>query len=110
MARELTIIYNAHHKKETAQRKMEQWVKKVESSSVNCLDTFVKTLLNYLDYISNYFIQRETSGFVEGINNKVKVIKRRCYGIYDLKHLFQRIFLDLQGYDIFLPKHMVITC
>ncbi len=110
LARELTIIYNAHHKKETAQRKMEQWVKKVESSSVNCLDTFVKTLLNYSDYISNYFIQRETSGFVEGINNKVKVIKRRCYGIYDLKHLFQRIFLDLQGYDIFLPKHMVITC
>lgn len=110
LARELTIIYNTHHKKETAQKKIEQWVKKVESSSVDCLDTFVKTLLNYSGYITNYFIRRETSGFVEGINNKVKVIKRRCYGIYDLKHLFQRIFLDLCGYDIFLPKHMVITC
>ncbi len=110
LARELTIIYNTHHKKETAKKKMEQWVKKVESSSVNCLDTFIKTLTYYSDYISNYFIRRETSGFIEGINNKVKVIKRRCYGIYNLKHLFQRIFLDLQGYDIFLTKHRVALC
>jgi len=110
LARELTIIYNTHHKKETAQRKIEQWIRKVELSPVNCLDTFTKTLTYYSDYINNYFIRRETSGFIEGINNKVKVIKRRCYGIYDLEHLFQRIFLDLQGYDIFLPKHRVMVC
>jgi transposase len=110
LVRELTIIYNTHHKKETAQRKMDQWIRKVESSSIDCLDIFGKTLFHYSDYISNYFVRRESSGFVEGINNKVKVIKRRCYGIYDLKHLFQRIFLDLQGYDIFLPKHKVVTC
>ena len=107
LSRELMIIFNTYHKKETAQRKIEQWVKKVELSSVTCLGAFIKTLFYYSDYIGNYFIQRETSGFVEGINNKVKVIKRRRYGIYNLKHLFQRVFLDLQGYDIFLPKHMV---
>ncbi|MGZ8173611.1 transposase [Methylobacter sp.] len=28
--------------------------------------------------ITNYFIQRQSSGFVEGLNNKIKVIKRRC--------------------------------
>lgn len=110
LARELTIIYNTHHKKETAQKKMGQWIRKVETSSVSCLDRFTKTLIYYSDYICNYFIRRETSGFVEGVNNKVKVIKRRCYGIYNLKHLFQRIFLDLQGYDIYLPKHRVVTC
>jgi hypothetical protein len=38
---------------------------------------------------------------VEGLNNKVKVLKRRCYGIFNLKHLFQRIFLDLNGYRLF---------
>jgi transposase len=107
LSRELMIIYNTHYKKEIAQKKTEQWIRKVELSSVTCLDTFIKTLSYYSDYIGNYFIRRETSGFVEGINNKIKVIKRRCYGIYNLKHLFQRIFLDLQGYDIFLTKHMV---
>jgi len=26
------------------------------------------------------------------VNNKIKVIKRRCYGILNVKHLFQRIY------------------
>jgi hypothetical protein len=32
----------------------------------------------------NYFHrkQRKNSGFIEGLNNKIKVIKRRCYGIF----------------------------
>ena len=110
LARELTIVYNTRHKKETAQKKMEQRVKKVGSSVVDCLDIFVRTLLTYSGCITNYFIQHEMSGFIEGINNKVKVIKRRCYGIYDPKHFFQRIFLDSCGCDIFLPKHVVIAC
>jgi len=35
------------------------------------------------------------------INNTIKVIKRRCYGILDVKHLFQRIYLDLEGHSVF---------
>ena len=38
---------------------------------------------------------------LKGLNNKIKVIKRRCYGIYNLKHVFQRLFLDLSGYHLF---------
>jgi transposase len=38
---------------------------------------------------------------VEGFNNKIKVLKRRCYGLFNLKHIFQRIFLDLEGYRLF---------
>jgi transposase len=38
---------------------------------------------------------------VEGFNNKVKILKRRCYGIFNLNHLFQRIYLDLNGYQLF---------
>jgi transposase len=50
-----------------------------------------------------YFRQRQSSGFVEGLNNKLKVLKRRCFGIYNLRHLFQRITLDLNGYHKFSP-------
>ena len=50
---------------------------------------------------SNYFVKRESGGFVEGLNNKLKVLKRRCYGLLNVKHLFQRIFLDLEGYRLF---------
>lgn len=44
---------------------------------------------------------KKFSGFVEGFNNKVKALKRRAYGLYNLKHLFQKIYLDLQGYRLF---------
>jgi transposase len=57
-----------------------------------------------MDEIANYFLARQTSGFVEGFNNKIKVIKRRCYGILNVKHLFQRIHLDLSGYALFAWK------
>ena len=109
LARELTHIYNTHHRKAKAQRKINQWIKKINDGDVSCLNTFAKTLEKYSEHVSNYFTKRNTSGWVEGINNKVKVIKRRCYGLTNLKHFFQRIFLDLQGYDIFLPKQTVMV-
>ncbi|MHA2219756.1 MAG: transposase, partial [Candidatus Hodarchaeales archaeon] len=56
---------------------------------------------NRMDEITNYFEARFNSGFVEGLNNKIKVIKRRCYGIFNIEHLFQRIHLDLEGYSVF---------
>jgi transposase len=56
---------------------------------------------NHLDEITNYFLDRRTSGFVEGFNNKIKVLKRRCYGLFNLNHLFQRLQLDLNGYQLF---------
>jgi len=92
LAREFTHIYNKHHRKATAKRKISKWIQKVQASEVNCLAGFIKTLRAYDEIISNYFINRDTSGWVEGINNKVKVIKRRCYGVTNLKHFFQRIF------------------
>ncbi len=40
----LTIVHNVYHKKETVQKKMEHLVKKVESSSLNCLEIYVKNM------------------------------------------------------------------
>ena len=39
----------------------------------------------------NYFKLRKNSGFVEGLNNKIKGIKRRCYGFFKVESLFQRL-------------------
>ncbi|MBK1723509.1 transposase, partial [Thiocystis violacea] len=52
----------------------------------------------HFEEIANYFVGRQTSGFVEGLNNKLKVIKRRCYGMTNLNHLYQRVYLYLNGY------------
>jgi transposase len=98
---DLTAIFEQPLSKEEATEEIKAWRKQVEESGLTCFDDFLTTLDNHFDYITNYFVKRESSGFVEGFNNKVKVIKRRCYGILNTGHLFQRIFLDLEGYRLF---------
>lgn len=97
----LTQIFNTHHSRKSAMAKIHRWIKEVENSSLSLLDGFIKTLKRYKPYIANYFKQRKNSGFVEGLNNKIKVAKRRCYGILKPITIFQRLQLDLCGYDRF---------
>ena len=66
-------------------------------------DKFLATLEAWMEEITNYFVSRLSSGWVEGLNNKIKVLKRRCYGIKNLPNLFRRIWLDLKGYKAFAP-------
>jgi len=101
---QLTGIFNSMIGKRKAKNKINAWVSKVESSEITCFNTFLKTINKYKDEIVNYFKGRNTSGFVEGFNNKVKVLKRRCYGIFDENSLFRRLFIDCSGYEIFNPS------
>ena len=98
LAIKLTHIFNTHHDRKAAQAKLDRWVVKVQKSNVKCFDTFAKTLNKYRSCIVSYFKNRETSGFVEGINNKIKLIKRKCYGFFKIETLFRRLTLDLSGY------------
>ena len=99
----LTAIFDQDLSKAQAQTKIRRWVKSVQASALQCFEPFLKLLTAWWDEITNYFVERKNSGFVEGFNNKVKVLKRRCYGIFNLTHLFQRIYLDLTGYRLFSP-------
>lgn len=101
LCHELTEIFEQHIVKSRAKRKIQSWIRQVKKSGLRCFNTFLFTLVEHLEDITNYFHNRHTSGFVEGLNNKIKVLKRRCYGICNIKHLFQRIYLDLVGYRLF---------
>jgi transposase len=105
---QLTAIFDQNISKSVAKIKIRAWIKRVQKSGLSCFDEFLKTLIHWWEEITNYFIHRASSGFVEGLNNKIKVLKRRCYGIFNLKHLFQRIFLDLEGYTLFarIPPYL----
>jgi len=98
---ELTAIFDEPISKCAAQSKLSQWMEHVAASGVKCFDDFIKTLKRLWEPITNYFVARKNSAFVEGLNNKIKVLKRRCYGLFNLKHFFQRLFLDLNGYRLF---------
>jgi len=98
---QLTAIFNQPISKAVAKVKIQAWIKRVKKSGLACFDDFLKTLDHWWEEITNYFLLRANSGFVEGLNNKIKVLKRRCYGLYNLVHIFQRIFLDLEGFALF---------
>jgi transposase len=99
----LTRLFETAHSKQSARRALRRWMAEVRRSGLTCFDAFLTTLDNWMDEISNYFLSRLTSGWVEGLNNKIKVLKRRSYGIPNAASLFRRLWLDLNGLDAFAP-------
>jgi transposase len=98
---DLTDLFDRDYTKPGAKRAIRAWCKRVHQSGLAEFESFLRTIERWLEEITNYFIGRQTSGFVEGFNNRVKVLKRRCYGIFNVGSLFQRLTLDLHGYQLF---------
>ena len=51
----------------------------------------VTTIQNHLQGICQYFTNRVTSGIMEGINNRIKVIKRQGYGFTNITNFRARL-------------------
>ena len=99
---DLTDIFEDDISKSVAACRINDWKKKIKESGLKCFNKFILILDKYMDKITNYFINRQISGFMEELNNKIKVIKRRCYGILNVKHLFQSIYLDLKRHSLYV--------
>lgn len=80
-------IYESHQTSEDARIEFKKWMTKAAS----LYGDSIQTIKNHLDGICNYFINRTTSGVMEGINNKIKVIKRQAYGFTNFDNLRARL-------------------
>ena len=70
------------------------------------MESFIVTFENWQEEILNYFERRQTSGPVEGITNKARVIVKRAYGLKSADSLGSRLILDLnRGKD--LVRHTI---
>ena len=98
---DLRELFERDLSKVGAKRALRAWMKRAHASGIEELNGVIEMFERQMDRITNYFLGRETSGFVEGFNNRVKVLKRRSYGLSNLKRLFQRLSLDLEGYALF---------
>ena len=58
------------------------WIKNAEDIFQENINTF----LRWFEEITNYFEPRTTSGVVEGINNRLKLIKRLGYGFTNVEN------------------------
>jgi transposase len=50
------------------------------------LQSFLATLKNWFELIWNYFVERWTNMFTEGVNNKINLSKRRTFGFSNFDH------------------------
>ena len=87
-------IFETDQARDQAAQALAVWIEKVRATGQMFLHDFLKTLDNWGDHILNYFNQRTTQGFVEGMNNKIKLIKRRGYGYRNFDQFSQRILIE----------------
>lgn len=86
----LDIINHATY--EDANEQLERWISKCIISSIPEFIEAAGTISRWQEYIVNSFIdERYSNGFTEGMNNKIKVIKRVGFGYKSFKLFRARI-------------------
>ena len=78
--------------RQDAARYLYNWFQKAWSSGITLLQKFADKLAAHRTGILNYFDHHVTTGKVEAINNKIKVLKRRAYGYRNVEYFKLRIY------------------
>lgn len=90
------LFYDFMNSKSSTEAKL-KLRKFINAASVSELDEFnsvLITLANWAKYILNSFDCPYTNGYTEGMNNKIKVIKRNAYGYRNFENFRNRIMLS----------------
>lgn len=84
---EFRDIYEMSTTVEEGKSRLEEWLGKAQTIYSDA----ITTIRNHLAGICNYFINRTTSGVMEGINNRIKLIKRQAYGFVNFENFRARL-------------------
>lgn len=83
-------IYETSKTVESGKDRFTEWL---DSASV-VYGQVIQTIKNHLDTICNYFLSHTSSGIMEGINNKIKQIKRTAYGFTNFENFRVRMLVN----------------
>jgi transposase len=75
-----------------AAKSLDQWCELAHSLQNRSVNTFVRMLQRYRYGIINHCDYHIHTGKLEGVNNKIKVIKRKAYGFHDLRYFTLKIY------------------
>lgn len=79
-------IYEDKKEREEGKMALLDWLK----NACKVYGSVITTIRNHLDYICNYFLNRTTNSPMEGINNRLKLIKRQAYGFLNFDNMRRR--------------------
>jgi transposase len=83
-------IYRSDSRK-TAQAGLRQWVGAAFASKIPAFVELAQKFFRKRHFILNFFLMRITSAISEGINNKIKRLKRMAYGYKDVAYFLLKI-------------------
>lgn len=84
---EFRQIYETSQTVEEGHERFTKWLR----LAAQVYGQVIQTIQNHLDSICNYFLSRTSSGAMEGINNKIKQIKRQAYGFTNFDNFRLRL-------------------
>ena len=78
--------------KAMAEKGLDDWIRQAEQSKITQLQKMAVTVKTYKKGILAWYDCHLSTGKVEGINNKIKVMKRNAYGFRDEKYFTLRLY------------------
>ena len=85
-------IYRAHDRAE-AERRLSAFEAAVDRAALPSFTAFAHGLRSWREDLLAYFDEPTTNGYAEGVINKIKVIKRRAYGLPSFHSFRARILV-----------------
>jgi transposase len=87
---QLKMVFDSSDR-ELVQKTLDEWCMMAESIQHPAVRTFIKRL-RYFEYgILNHADYAIETSRLEGINNKIKVIKRKSYGFHDDRYIILKV-------------------
>jgi transposase len=76
---------------QAATRFLSSWCRRAETSGIRLLEKFSQTLRGHRSGLLAWYTHPISTGPLEGVNNKIKLLQRRAYGYRDLELFTLRI-------------------
>ena len=116
IAPELEEVYNAYQDFldivsangfKYQRERLNNWIHEYNCTTVSKLYTAVTTIKHNKSYILNAWQYNRSNGPCEGLNKKIKDVKRSMYGAHSFENLRKRILLTCGNVDIESPMLVI---
>jgi len=77
--------------KRFAERFLDQWIDQAKATGIKSFCQLAKTLDNHRHAILAWYDHQISTGPLEGLNNKIKTLKRQAYGFRDMEYFKLRL-------------------
>src|SRR5581483_10040829 len=94
MKEAFAAIYDAPDRAD-AERRVAAWEHNLAAANLVEFTQLWRNLQWWRDEILNYFDDRQTNAFAEGVTNKIKVMKRRGYGYQNAGRYRHKVLLTI---------------